>query len=324
MKDKFYFTTNLANHHEPSDRYQSSSSWRSCSLCLIILILFMLSSCTSEKNKQITDRSGRSVTIKGDISRIVSTAPSNTEIIFDLGQAYKLVAIDIHSANVEGIPSGLPLLDFFYPDAEVIIKLEPDIIIASGHNPTGSGEDPFKMLREIGIPVVYISMSESIEDIYKDIAFIAELLQVKEKGGELIALMREQVNEIAQIAPRNENRKTVYFEISAAPLMMTFGKDSFINDMITVIGARNIFENDKWLVTPGAESIINRNPDVILTNVNYIENPIEEIKNRQGFNHINAVINNRIYLIDNDSSSRPSTRIILALSQMQRAVYGDL
>ena len=291
---------------------------------IIIILILLISSCTSENNKQIIDRSGRSITIKGDINRIVSTAPSNTEIIFDLGQAYKLVAIDKHSANVEGIPSGLPLLDFFYPDAEVIIKLEPDIIIASGHNPTGSGEDPFKMLREIGIPVVYISMSESIEDIYKDIAFIAELLQVKEKGGELIALMREQVNEIAQIAPRNENRKTVYFEISAAPLMMTFGKDSFINDMITVIGARNIFENDKWLVTPGAEAIINRNPDVILTNVNYIENPIEEIKNRQGFNHINAVINNRIYLIDNDSSSRPSTRIILALSQMQRAVYGDL
>jgi len=287
----------------------------------IFLTLLVLTNCAANKDKEITDRSGRTVVIRNTINRIVSTAPSNTEIIVDLGQAYKLAAIDKHSANIEGIPENLPLLDFFYPDAEVIINLQPDIIIASGHNPTGSGEDPFKLLREMGIPVVYISMSKSIDDIYKDIAFIAELLQAKEKGEELIASMKEQVEEIKQKALYIENKKTLYFEISAAPSMMTFGKDSFINDMITVIGARNIFENDNWLVSPGAEAIIERNPDVILTSVNYIENPIEEIKSRPGFNHISAVINNQIYQIDNDSSSRPSTRIILALKQMYEAVY---
>jgi len=234
---------------------------------------------------------------------------------------HKLVAIDRHSANIEGVPSGLPLLDFFYPDAEVIIGLEPDIIIASGHNPTGSGEDPFRLLSEMGIPVVYISMSKSIKDIYKDIAFIAELLQTERRGEEVISLMKAQVQEIAMKAANIENKKTVYFEISAAPYMMSFGKDSFINDMISVIGARNIFENDNWIVTPGAEAIISRNPDVILTNVNYIDDPIGEIKSRPGLNHINAVINNQIYIIDNDSSSRPSRRVILALQQMYQAVY---
>jgi iron complex transport system substrate-binding protein len=106
--------------------------------------------------------------------------------------------------------------------------------------------------------------------------------------------------------------------------MMSFGKGSFINDMISVINARNIFENDNWLVTPGAESIIERNPDVILTNVNYIDDPIGEIKSRDGFNHITAVKENRIYQIDNDSSSRPSTRVILALQQMAQAVYPEV
>jgi iron complex transport system substrate-binding protein len=75
---------------------------------------------------------------------------------------------------------------------------------------------------------------------------------------------------------------------------------------------------------PGAESIIERNPEVILTNVNYINDPIGEIKNRPGFEHINAVINSRVYQIDNDSSSRPSTGIILALRQMAHAVYPEL
>ena len=290
----------------------------------LIFFLILLSGCNVTKGRDIIDRSGRTVTIKNQINRIVSTAPSNTEIITDLGMAHKLVAIDRHSANVAGIPGGLPQLDFFYPDAEVIIKLTPDIIIASGHNPTGSGEDPFRLLREAGIPVVYISMSKSIDDIYEDIAFIAGLVQARKKGAEVIDSMKAQIAEISQKTARIYTLKTVYFEISAAPDMMTFGKGSYINDMISVIGAKNIFENENWLVMPGAESIIERNPDVILTNVNYIDDPVGEIKSRPGFEHINAVINNRIYQIDTDSSVRPSTRIMLALRQMSRAVFPEL
>jgi len=297
---------------------------------LILLILFL--GCKAEKGREIIDRSGKTIKIKSQINRVISTAPSNTEIIADLGQAHKLVAIDRHSANVTGIPEGLTQLDFFYPDAEVIIKLEPDIIIASGHNATGTGEDPFKLLRETGISVVYITMSASINEIYNDIAFIAEILRAEKEGERLINSMKAQIDEIAlqatsqqaasQMTANTEKKPTVYFEISAAPDMMTFGKGSYINDMISVIGAKNIFANENWLVTPGAEAVISRNPDVILTNVNYIDDPITEIKNRPGFNHINAVKNNRIYQIDTDSSVRPSSRIILALRQMSFAVYG--
>jgi iron complex transport system substrate-binding protein len=133
--------------------------------------------------------------------------------------------------------------------------------------------------------------------------------------------MKTQVEQIRQIIPSSVPQKKVYFEISAAPEMMTFGKDSFIHDMIETVGADNIFGNEYWLVSPGAESIIDRNPDVIFTNVSYIDDPIAEIINRPGFNHINAVKNNRVYQIDTDSSVRPSPRIILALWQMASALY---
>jgi iron complex transport system substrate-binding protein len=166
-------------------------------------------------------------------------------------------------------------------------------------------------------------MSKSIDDIYRDIAFIAGLLQAQEKGEELIQSMKTQIAEIKNTIPPVEPKRTVYFEISAAPYMMTFGKDSFIHDMIETVGADNIFGNENWLVSPTAESIIDRNPDIILTNVNYIDDPIGEIISRIGFNHINAIINNRVYKIDTDSSVRPSSRIILALRQMASAVYPE-
>jgi len=290
----------------------------------ILITLLVNVSCDRTPAGTITDRAGRQVTISGPINRIVSTAPSNTEIIVDLGMAHKLVAIDRHSANIDGIPEGLPLLDFFFPDAEVILGLQPDIIIASGHNPTGAGDDPFRLLSEAGIPVVYIPMSRSIDDIYIDIAFIAGLLQAQENGKELIRLMQAEIAEITRMVPYIETPRTVYFEISPPPEMMTFGRNSFIDDMISAIGAQNIFENENWLVSPGAEAIISRNPDVILTNVGWIEDPVGDIKTRPGFNHIDAVINNRVYQIDNDSSVRASARIVLALRQMARAVYPEL
>ena len=292
----------------------------------VVVLMFALSiiGCKDEKGREIVDRAGITVKINGPINRIVSTAPSNTEIIVDLGQADKLIAIDVWSVNISSVLSSLPMLDFFHPDAEAIVNLEPDLIIASGHNPTGTGEDPFRLLREMGIAVVYIPMSESIEEIYNDIRFIAELLQAEKEGEELINSMRAQIAEITQRAARIDTKRSVYFEISAAPDMMTFGKNSFIDDMIYTIGARNIFGNEDWLVMPDAEAVINRNPDVILTSVNYIDDPIGEIKSRIGFNHISAVINNRVYEIDNDSSSRPSSRIILALRQMSKAVYPEL
>ena len=294
-------------------------------LVALVLAIIVLTGCTVERDGQENvDRTGRTFVLNRPINRIVSTAPSNTELIVDLGMAHKLIAIDRHSENIVGVPDGLPLVDFFFPDVEALINLHPDVIIASGINTTGSGEDPFQMLREMGIAVVYISMSDSIEEIYNDIYFLAGLLGVPENGQELIRTTRAHIDEIRRIAAGIENKLTVYFEIGALPNMVTFGRDSFLNDMITTIGAINIFANDNWVLSPSAEVIISRNPDVILTNVPYLEDPVAEIKQRPGFNHINAVINNRVYRIDTNSSSRSNARIVYALRQMVEAVYPEV
>ena len=291
-------------------------------LLITFIMILLLFGCSAKKQSVAENTPGN---IPVDIHRIISTAPSNTEIIADLGMAHKLVAIDRHSVNIKAqeglpeIPGGIPLLDFFFPDAEVIVNLNPDLILASGHNPTGTGEDPFRVLSEMGIPVVYISMSTSIEEIYSDIALIAELLGAKEQGKILITSMKAKINEIT--TPQfTGSTPGIYFEISAAPEMMTFGNGNFIHDMIEILGGQNIFEDEHWLVMPSAEAVIERNPEIIFTNVNYIDNPIAEIKSRPGFENITAVRNNRIYRIDADSSVRASARIVLALQQMAEAI----
>ena len=283
----------------------------------------MLVGC-SNKDVVVKDREGNEVTMPNKIERIISTAPSNTEILVGLGLSDKLVAIDTYSSDVEGIQSDVEKIDFLNPDAETIIGLEPDLIIASGHNKSGASDDPFKLVKEAGISVVYIPSSESIQGIYEDISFIADITNTEEKGKEIVDTMKSQINEISTKAKDIKDKKKVYFEIGPSPNLYSFGNSTFLNEMIEIVGAENIFKDEKGWTSPSAESVIDRNPDVILTNVNYIDNPIEQIKTREGFENITAVKDNQVYLIDKNSSSRPSQHIIKALNEMAKAIYPDV
>ena len=290
---------------------------------IMTLSIFVLSGCSSQTDRMVTDREGTEVNIPTKIGKIISTAPSNTEVLMALGLGDKLVAIDKYSTDIEGINTELPQIDFLNPDAETIIGLEPDIVIASGHNKTGSVEDPFKAISEAGIPVVYIPSSDSIDGIYKDIEFIADVVNERSKGKEIVDDMKAQVEEIKAIGDTITDKKSVYFEISPAPYLSSFGKSTFLNEMIEIIGAKNIFENEEGWISPTAEAIIDANPDVIITNAGYMENPTEEIKSRDAWENINAIKNNEVYLVDQNASSRPSQNVIKALEQMAKAVYPE-
>ena len=279
---------------------------------IMTLSIFVLSGCSSQTDRMVTDREGTEVNIPTKIEKIISTAPSNTEVLMALGLGDKLVAIDKYSTDIEGINTELPQIDFLNPDAETIIGLEPDIVIASGHNKTGSVEDPFKAISEAGIPVVYIPSSDSID-----------VVNERSKGKEIVDDMKAQVEEIKAIGDTITDKKSVYFEISPAPYLSSFGKSTFLNEMIEIIGAKNIFENEEGWISPTAEAIIDANPDVIITNAGYMENPTEEIKSRDAWENINAIKNNEVYLVDQNASSRPSQNVIKALEQMAKAVYPE-
>ena len=80
--------------------------------------------------------------------------------------------------------------------------------------------------------------------------------------------------------------------------------------MVEIVGAENIFKNEDTWISPSEESVINANPDIILTKVDYVENPTEEIKSRGGWQNINAVKNDEVYYIDTNSVSRLTHNII--------------
>ena len=240
------------------------------SVLLCLVMLFTVACNNGTKEETVTDREGNEVTIPTNIEKIVSTAPSNTEILTALGMGDKIVCMDTYSEGIEGVKEDVVKMDFTAPDAEEIIGLEPDIIIASGYNKAGSSDDPFKSLSDAGIPVVYIPSSESIEGIYKDIEFVASIVNQEDKGKEIVDGMKSDIEEISTIGKTIKDKKKVYLEIGPAPTLYSVGKSTFLNEMIEIIGAENIFANENSWISPSEESVIDANPDVILTTVNYV------------------------------------------------------
>lgn len=273
-------------------------------------------------SSKMVDREGNEFEAPASIERILSTAPSNTEVLIALGLADNLVGVDKYSTDIEGIPAEAQIIDFRNPDAEAIIAMEPDIIIASGHNKVGD-EDPYALLKEAGITVVYIPSSDSIQGIYEDIAFIAEITETESKGQELIDEMKQEVEAIKEIANTITEQKTVYFEIGSSSNLYSFGHSTFLNELIETVGATNILASEEGWISPSEEAIITANPDVILTNEGYLENPTQLIKERAGFEGITAVENDAIYLIDKNASSRGSQNVIKALKEMAEAIYPE-
>lgn len=279
---------------------------------------------TDEKAAAVTtDRQGTPITLPETIKRIIAFGPSNVEILVALGAGKKLVAADTYSAQVEGIPENLPLLDMLAPDAEQILALQPDVLLVSGMSQVG-GEDPYKPVKDAGVCVIYIPTSNSIQGIKEDIRFIAAVLGTVWKGDEVVRGMEAEIAAVKAVGDTVTQKKSVYFEISAAPYLYSFGSGVFLHEMIELIGAVNVLADHNSWISVTDETLLAANPDVILTCVNYIDNPTEEIKARPSWDAMNAVKNDQVYSIDTDASNRPSQNIVKALWEMALAVYPEL
>ncbi|WP_024467101.1 ABC transporter substrate-binding protein [Treponema pedis] len=271
------------------------------------------------------DRAGNEITLPAKIEKIISMAPSTTEILIDLGLADKIIAADTNTQKDGLLKQDIPYFNMMTPDTEKLIALHADVVFTSGMS-RAKGNDPFASVRAAGICVIEIPSSSSIAAIYTDIAFISSVVKAESQGAKIIANMKKEIETIKNTAAKipADKKKTVYFEIGAAPHMYSLGSGTFINEMIEIIGAKNILAEQKSWVSVSDETVLSKDPDIILTNVSYLPNPVEEIMGRAGWQTLKAVKEKQVFRIDNNSSSRPNQNIIKALNQMAKAVYPEV
>lgn len=275
-----------------------------------------------EASLPLTDRAGNEISVPSEITKVISMAPSTTQVLEELGLTDLLIAVDSQTPYyVEGLDE-LPQFDMMTPDCESILALDPDIVFVTGMSYVGS-DDPYAELTEAGICVAAIPSSESIADIQEDILFISECFGMEEEGTAIVDEMTETINEVSAVAETITDKKTVLFEIACLPDIYSFGSGAFLDEMIQLIGAENVFADQEGWLAVTEESAIAANPDVILTSVNYIEDPVGEILAREGWEGVPAIQNQQVAYIDNASSSLPNQNIIIALKQMAKAVYPE-
>lgn len=251
--------------------------------------------------------------------RIVSLAPSNTEILVGLDLGDNIIGIDQYSEGIKGVSENIQVFEIGVPNIEAVLKLNPTHLLLSGYT---SDLSKYVELENIGVKVINIDTPTSIQGIYDSIELIGKSFNSVSKSKEMIESIKSSIEDI--IGNNNSEKVSVYFEISQAPYLYSFGRSTYLNEIIELSGGENIFGNLEGWISPSEESIIKANPQIIFTNVN-VERNIDEIKNRHGWENIDAVKNNRIYYIDKDMSSRASQFFIVALKDITRYIreYND-
>ena len=288
----------------------------------IIIFIFIFSCNYNNSSSQIKDRAGNEIKIPERIDKIICLSPSITEILIDIGEAYKIISVDSYSKEILEKNNidyyEMQIIDMMNPDAEKIISINPDIIFVNTFS-VFSGKSSIDVIKSLGLTVAVIPNSDTLAGIEDDIYFLGEVLKLEDKAEEIVFEMKENIEKIKSIGDKIEDKKSIYFEIGAMPNLYSFGTNVYLDDMINIIGAKNIFEDRNSWIAVSEESVLSANPDIIFTSVDYIDNPVSEILNRHAWQNIKAIQKKQVYFIP--SSSLPNHNIIKSLVLMAKSIY---
>ncbi|MCL2559892.1 MAG: ABC transporter substrate-binding protein [Turicibacter sp.] len=273
----------------------------------------------------IEDPLGLTVTVPVEVEAIVSLTPAITGVLVDLGLTPYIVAVDGHSIFLfDDLSDDVLIVDSFNIEIESIIALDPDLVIAHDMIMMGDLEnDPLQPLRDLDIAVAYLPAAANIEDISRDIHFLGTLTRREEAATDLEADFQQELSDIAETVATSDRSPIVYFEISPAPDMFTFGHSTFQHELLERAGAINVFADQEGWLPIGAENVVEANPEVIFTNASFMDDPVGEIMQRSGWEAVDAISNERVYYIDNNASSIPNHHIVIALRMMVEHLHGE-
>jgi len=282
---------------------------------LTILIMILAAGCTTTSTSQsqatadfpitITDSAGEQVTINAAPTRIVSLAPSNTEILFALGLGEQVVGVTEYCDYPEAALEKETVGGFKTISTEKVVSLNPELILATG----GVQAEVVQQLRGLNQKVVVID-SNNLEDIFSNIQLIG---RITDRVGEAQTLVDGLQKRVGTVQTKGESPGVKLMYIVWGDPLMVAGPDSLADDLIDKAGGVNIFADAATQYpTVSLESVINSGPEIIIASDN-IGLELTDLKDMAEWQKTPAVQNNRIYTVEADIVSRPGPRIIDAL-----------
>jgi len=269
----------------------------------------------------LTDGLGRSFVLKEAAKRVISLAPSNTEILFAVGATEQIVGRDEFSdypEEVKVIPSvGGSMGEY---SVETIVSLAPDLVLAAEIN----SPELVKQLEDLGLTVYYLKNPTSFEELYVNLEIVAQL--TGEDPTKLTDSLKARVTAVDEKIMPLSARPSVFYEIDAtdAAKPYTYGPGTFGDLLIARAGGFNIGGE---LTDPypqiSLEQIIVSNPSIILLGDSMWGVTTESVTTRPGWEVIEAVKSNQIFPIDDNLISRPGPRLVDGLEQLAKLLHPD-
>ena len=273
----------------------------------------------------VTDSAGRVVAIPAHVTKIISLAPSTTEMIYALGKGNAVVAIDMYS---DYPPEVSKIAKISNPDMtynyEQIAALAPDVVFAAGiTNP-----DVVTAIEKLKIPVVVVgSVNTTVASIKSDITLVGTLLGANDEATALTTKLQSDWDTLVTKMAKVSTKPRVFWELDATDPSKpyTIGAGSFVNDLLVAAGGVNVFSDvQNPYPQVSVEQVVAAAPDIIILADSLYGVTPDMVAKRAGWDTIPAVKNNGVFAIDDNLVSRPGPRIVAGLQAVITILHPEV
>ena len=297
---------------------------------LFTLLIVLLTACAPQAAATnapaaltFTDGLGRELKLDGPAQRVLSMAPSNTEILFAIGAGSQVAGRDSLSDYPEAAKTVTDIGSTFEAlNTESIVSLKPDLVLAAEINTP----EQVKQLEDLGLTVYYLKNPVTLEEMYDNLAIVAQLTGHEDEATALIESLKARVAAVDEkIAPLS-SRPGVFYELDATDPAKpyTAGNGTFITLLIDRAGGYNIASDIDGYPQLSLEQVVTADPAfIILGDARYGVSP-ESIAQRPGWENLSAVKNGNVVPFNDDLASRPGPRLVDALEELAKILRPEL
>lgn len=296
-------------------------------LLAAVMVVFSAGSSLAREPEAVIDDLDHEIELEETPERIVSLAPSITEMLYGLGLGERVVGVTSFCDYPHEVPEKVETGDLdtigsiVEPNIEKIVELDPDLVVAANINPV----EDVERLRELDLTVAGFAPI-NLDATFSAMERAGKLTGFQAEAEEVIQDMQARLQQIEELVAEQEEEPAVFYEIWNDPLQ-TAGAGTFIDDIIRTAGGQNLgAEAGEGWPQYSLETLIMEDPKVYVSTPHSGEGQvsIESIKERDNFDALTAVQEDRVHLVDQDKLSRPGPRVIDGLIEITEAIHPQL
>jgi iron complex transport system substrate-binding protein len=272
---------------------------------------------------KIKDATGKEFIFEKAPERIVSVSPSETETLFAIGLGDRIFGVsDFCNYPAEALKKP-KMGGIVKPNEESLLASNADVVVTG----VSMKAPAVEQLRSLKLNVFKVE-PKTLDDVMNNMLMFGQIFNKQEQAEKVVAAMQADRQKVTDAVNslKPEEKKRVLLEFSPG---WTVGKGEFMDELISLAGGVNIYGDTKSYSQLNEEKVIAANPQVILYPLNLIDDKSKKtleqiIKERSGWEKVDAVKNNRLAGVDNDSISRTGPRITKGLVEIAKGIYPEL